>query len=80
MYELKIQNEYGDTLNFMGDPDYAISKIEGLGPVVATINTNKNIGFDGARFISSYVDSRNINIYVNILGNTEEKELLYINI
>ena len=76
MFVLKIENENKEILDFSREPYLVVTKIDGLAPVKATINANKNIGFDGERFISSYIDARNINIMIKIVGQVEEKRTM----
>lgn len=63
MYRLILTNSNGVQLEFnqMGGP-FTIKEITGLNPPTATINTNTTAIMDGARFNSSKLNMRTINI------------------
>ena len=62
MYELILENKQGARLTFgMGSP-FSIIEIQGLAPPSATINTSGMALVDGAKFNSSKLDMRPINI------------------
>ena len=63
MYSLTLTNDNGNQLEFnqVGGP-FTITEITGLNPPEATINTNTTAIMDGARFNSSKLNMRTINI------------------
>lgn len=63
MYNLTLTNDNGNQLTFnqLGGP-FTITEITGLNPPTATINTNTTAILDGARFNSSKLDMRSIQI------------------
>lgn len=62
MYELILENKNGDQLTFAQNSPFAITEIEGLNPPEATINTSELALIDGAKFNSSKLQMRTINI------------------
>lgn len=62
MYELILENASGDQLTFNQNSPFTISEIEGLNPPSATINTSQIALLDGARFDSSKLKMRTINV------------------
>lgn len=60
MFTLKIENRFGDILEITHNKNYIVSKVEGLNPPKARINTSNIAGMDGALFNSSKVETRNI--------------------
>lgn len=63
MYKLTLTNDNGNQLTFnqLGGP-FTITEITGLNPPTATINTNTTAIMDGARFNSSKVEMREIQL------------------
>ncbi len=62
MFELIIENEAGDQLNFSQNGAFTITDIQGLNPPSATINTSQLALIDGAKFNSAKMNMRNLNI------------------
>lgn len=63
MYNLTLKNKSGDTLTFnQVGGDFTITEIVGLNPADATINTSAMALVDGAKFVSSKVNMRTIDI------------------
>lgn len=60
MYRLSVQNEAGNCLELTNNPNYTITKITGLTPPGATINSQIASGKDGEQYNSSRVNKRNI--------------------
>ena len=60
MFSLIAENKYGQRLNLTNNKAYAISSIDGLGPIDATVNTTRNAGEDGTTFNSAYTNERQI--------------------
>lgn len=62
MFELTLENQNGDQLTFgMGTP-FTITEIDGLDPPEAEINTSEIALIDGAKFNSSKLETRQVNI------------------
>lgn len=62
MYELILENAAGDQLTFNQNSPFTITEIEGLNPPAATINTSQIALIDGAKFNSSKLNMRTINV------------------
>ena len=62
MFELILENAAGDQINFAQNSAFTITEIEGLNPPDATINTSETALMDGAKFNSSKLNMRNINV------------------
>ena len=62
MFELILENANGDQLSFAQNSPFTISEINGLNPPEATINTSQLALIDGAKFNSSKLNMRTINI------------------
>ncbi len=62
MYELILENAAGDQLTFNQNSPFTITEITGLNPPAATINTSQLALIDGAKFNSSKLNMRTINI------------------
>lgn len=75
MFEVIVENKKGNKLSFVQNTDYAITKITGLGPPDAVINTVNVGSFDGERFNSSKVGMRNIVMTIAILGDIEANRI-----
>lgn len=76
MYNMVLQNKSGHKLNFnqLGGP-FTITKVEGLSPASATINTSGSALIDGEKYNSSKVDMRIINMAFAIEYNAAENRL-----
>lgn len=61
MFELKIENHNGDILDF-NDTAFTVSEIQGLNPPNANINTSEIALVDGAKYNSSKMSMRSLNI------------------
>lgn len=66
MFKLILENKYGNSLEFTQRNGFAISEVQGLNPPDATINTSEVALLDGAKFNSSKVNMRVINIAFSI--------------
>lgn len=75
MREVKFINEHGQTLNMDDDSNYALIGLAGTNPPVANINMSTVVNFDGASFIGSTVNQRNVVITLQIRGSVEENRL-----
>lgn len=79
MYELKVTNEYDQTLQLTQNPNYTIKEVSGLDPPEAIINKTRNANTDGSEFNSSYLNDRQIIITMTIEAPAEEnRNNLYI--
>lgn len=76
MYELRFENENGETITLTGVEDkYQITNIEGLNPPEATIYRSELPGKDGSKHMSSKLTERNIVLTIHINGKVEENRL-----
>lgn len=75
MYDLIVQNKYGQQLKLTGNPAYTIKEIDGINPPDATINTTRNANADGSRFNSSHVNDRQIILNLAINAPTEDNRI-----
>lgn len=72
MFTCKVQNTKNNVLELThNESQFQIVKIEGLNPPNAQINISNIAGMDGAKFNSSFVNSRNIVIYIKLNGDVE---------
>ena len=79
MYTAQVQNVSGDILELThNEANWQIVSITGLNPPTATINTSTMALWDGAKFNSARLNTRNIVITLKINGKVEEnRQLLY---
>lgn len=75
MFDLSIENSYGERLELTHNPNYTVYKVDGLEPPNANINTSQIANFDGGRFNSSRVNERNIVIYLTIDTDVERNRI-----
>lgn len=75
MYELKVQNKYGQELDLSNNPNYTVTSIDGLEPPDATINTTKIATADGSVFNSAYLENRQIIITMAINYPAEQNRI-----
>lgn len=76
---VKLENEFGDSIELIGNPYYKVTNIEGLNPAAATINTSSNGIYDGSRFDSSKVNNRNIVITLVVEDPVETNRIALYN-
>lgn len=62
MFELILENSAGDQLTFAQNSPFTIAEIQGLNPPKAIINTSQISLIDGAKFNSSKLQPRHINV------------------
>ena len=62
MFELILENAAGDQINFSQNSAFTVTEIQGLNPPEATINTSEMALIDGAKFNSSKLNMRTINV------------------
>lgn len=72
MFDLSVENKYGEVLDLTKSKTYIIADIKGLNPPNAVINTSTIATTDGAIFNSSRANIRNIVITVVFSGDVEE--------
>lgn len=75
MFSLSLENRNGDTVSLTGSRDYSIMEIDGLYPPSANIVTSEVALYDGARFNSSKVNTRQLEISLAIERNAEENRI-----
>lgn len=77
MYQVSVHSTIGDLI-LSNNPNYHITRIEGLTPAKATINSSAIAGGDGAAFNSASIGARNI--VITILPNypvAKNRQTLY---
>lgn len=79
MFTLILENTKGERLSLTQNPNYAVTDVDGLNPPKANINLGENANFDGASFNSSRLNTRNLVITVNPLGNVEANRIALYN-
>ncbi len=80
MYTLTVENTKGEQLRLtQNESIYQIASIDGLTPPKANINTTTIAGMNGARFKSSYIQTRNVVITVAVQGEVEKNRLRLYN-
>lgn len=62
MFELILENAAGDQLTFGQNSPFTVTEIQGLNPPSSTINTSQIALMDGAKFNSSKMNMRTLNI------------------
>ena len=78
MFDLSVENEYGESLALTNNPAYVIKAIDGLNPPEAIINTTLRAGHDGSLFNSAYLDNRLLTITLAINFPAERnRNILY---
>ena len=75
MFDLTLENEKGKQIKLTNSKDYAISEIDGLNPPSASIVTSETSLFDGAKFVSSKTETRQLDIAIAIQRNAEENRI-----
>ena len=78
MFEITLEDRFGSRLPLTEDRGYLVSKIEGLDPVDATINTTNRVRVYGTTYNSSQILGRDIDISVYIDGDPKTaRQALY---
>ena len=75
MIQITVENNRGEKLNLTNNPDYVVTRVDGLNPSSANINTAVTATFDGSTFKSSRVNNRNIVIEIVLDGNVENSRI-----
>lgn len=74
-FSMSIVNSRDEELRLTGNPNYTVTRIDGLNPPNANINTSPHATFDGSTFNSSRVETRNIVIEFAIEGDAEANRI-----
>ena len=75
MFELKVKNKSGLTLDFTNNPKYTVYNVTGLQPPATLVSTSNNANMDGSSINNIRVNSRNIVVYISLEGNIEANRL-----
>lgn len=75
MYEVSVENHLGERLDLSISPSYDVLKIDGLSPPPATLNFSTMANFDGGKFNSGQLETRNIVFTIKIYPNVEENRI-----
>ena len=75
MIQITVENTRGEKLNLTNNPAYVITRVDGLNPPNANVNTAVTATFDGSTFKSSRVNERNIVIEIVLDDNVENSRL-----
>ena len=62
MFEIILENAAGDQLTFSQNSPFTVTEIQGLNPPPSTINTSQIALMDGAKFNSSKMNMRTLNV------------------
>lgn len=77
MFSLKIENSKGSIIELTNnEEEFQVTKIEGLNPPNATINTSSYANGDGSSFNSSRIPNREIVLTIYINGDVEKNRLI----
>ena len=76
MYTFEVENAKGERLELSHNPNYSIVSIHGLTPAAALINTSTMGNFDGAKYNSSRVGTRNIVIQLHLERDIEANRIM----
>lgn len=79
MFNLKIENQAGKTINLTNDRNCTVIGIDGLTPPSANILTSRISMNDGTRFNGAVVNQRNVVIRLRLTNNVEEMRILLYN-
>lgn len=80
MFDLVLENEKGQQIKLTNNNDYAITDMDGLNPPSASIVTSETSLFDGAKFVSSKTETRQLDIAIAIQRNAEENRIVLYNV
>lgn len=75
MYEVSVENHLGERLDLSTSPSYDVLKIDGLSPPPATLNFSTMANFDGGKFNSGQLETRNIVFTIKIYPDVEENRI-----
>lgn len=71
MFELRLENENGDTVDINDGVRYVVTAVSGLNPPSASLFMSKSPNRKGSKYNGSTLDERNIVIEIKILGDVE---------
>lgn len=75
MIQITVENNRGEKLNLFNNDDYVVTRVDGLNPPKANINTAVTATFDGATFKSSRTDPRNVVIEIKLNNSIENSRI-----
>lgn len=75
MYKLILENSAGNRIELTNRREYSVLEIQGLNPPNAVINTSEVALYDGAKFNSSKVEMRTIQLSISINVEAEKNRL-----
>lgn len=75
MYSLKVQNLKGEVLNFAGNTNYDILKIDGLTPPPSTLNFSELANYDGSIYNSGQLQNRNLVLTIKVYNDVEKNRI-----
>lgn len=75
MYSLFLENRSGESIELTHNTNYSIDEIDGLYPPSSTINTSEVSLYDGAKFNSSKVNMRQLEIRIVIERDAEANRI-----
>lgn len=80
MFDLILENKAGDQLTFGMNSPFQITEIQGLNPPSATINTSQLALIDGAKYNSSKMNMRTINVAFAINRDAAKNRIAVYNV
>lgn len=72
MYNVILENEYGESIDLMNTDDMICINIDGATSATATLNETENANIDGSIINSERIDSRPISLTIRIFKNYGE--------
>lgn len=78
-YRVAITNPQGETLDLMNSAAYVVTRVTGMNPPKADINTSENAFLDGATFNSAKIKTRNIVISLVVNDPAEPNRIALYN-
>lgn len=75
MFTVTVENDSGERLQLTQNSNYSITKIDGLNPPTATINSTAVSGFDGEQYNSGRINTRNLVLTIVINPDIEKNRL-----
>lgn len=78
MFTLELENENNQIVNINDECRYVVTHVSGLNPPSASIYTSPSPNKKGSKYNSSYLNERNIEITIKLLGDIEvNRNILY---
>lgn len=78
LFELIVENDFGEILNLTEDFSKYIVEYDGLNPPNATLFLRDAVGMDGQPFESSKIGTRAVTLTIHILGDDVAGNRLYL--